>query len=97
MAILTPQGLAFASLGPGVTLARDNTNGWLLSAAAPTLAHVRVTVADDGAVSGGNILALYRNGIAMLEGEDFERTATGVRVTKQLRLPDDIWSALVQR
>lgn len=97
VAILTPQGLSWAALGPGVTLTKDATNGWLLNASAPTIAHVRITLADAG-TAGGNILVLFRNGIALTEGVDYERPAGGgIRLTAQGMEPGDIWSALVQR
>lgn len=48
----------------------------------------------EGAFAVKGLVALYRNGLAMTEGVDFERTADGVKLTRQGYQPDDLWSAL---
>ncbi len=94
--ILTPQGPVGATLGDGLTIT-TRPGGLVLSGQrGAAVRHVRVTVSADGTITVPGLITLCREGVTLTEGEDFERTATGAKLTRQGWRAGENWSAFAQ-
>ncbi len=91
--ILTPQGPVGATLGEGLTITTTPGGLVLSGQRGAAVRHVRVTVASDGSIAAAGLITLCREGVVLTEGADWERTATGARLTKQGFSQGENWSA----
>jgi hypothetical protein len=91
---LTSGGIRNVELGDGVQVVRSG-NVFVLEArgGSGAVVHHRVEHTQ-GVFEVEGLVTLFRSGLAMTEGEDYERTPDGAVLTKQGFDKGDVWSAL---
>jgi hypothetical protein len=94
VALFTPRGLSPSVVGAGLAVTQEN--GVYVLSAPGGVTHRRVECRE-GSFAVTGLVALFRNGMALTEGIDFDRTAAGAKLTRQGYDAEDVWSALCLR
>jgi hypothetical protein len=90
--LLTPTGPRGAVVGAGLVVV-DQLGQPLRLEAVPAMRH-QVVQCEAGVFTVPGLLVLFRNGMALAEGVDWERTPTGARLTAQGADVGDVWTVL---